>query len=164
MDEKNAPKKNWAWIKNKYFHHKKEGPINNKWVFHATLVDNKDKFINIDMLQLKWYPHTDWTMLAHSRSPYNVEDNEYFKKLEEVFHSFDKKLANQQKHTCPVCGDSLWNGHKLHKHPIVAKSRGGKDTFSNIIILHLTCHYRVHNGPDQQYWSTKFQQIKKDQR
>lgn len=96
----------------------------------------------------------------------------YFKELEEIraskkpisiIHNFDKKLAEQQNQICPVCEDSLWNGEKLHKHHIIPRKLGGKDTFKNIIILHLTCHHRIHYGSDQQYWTTKLQQIKGSQ-
>lgn len=90
------PNKNWNWIKDKYFRHKKEGNINNKWVFHAKLVDNKDKVIDIDLLQLKWFPHIDWTMLAHNKSPFNVNDNLYFKRLEQIRTSKKTNIHHPQ--------------------------------------------------------------------
>lgn len=164
------PNKNWGWVKNKYFYHKQEGIINNRWVFHASIINNKHKTIALDMLQLKWFPHTDWTMLSHNKNILNVNDNMYFEKLEEirtskkpisVINQFDKRLALNQKQICPVCNDSLWNGEKLHKHHIIPRKSGGKDTFSNLIILHLTCHHRIHYGTDQQIWVSKLQRIKR---
>jgi len=164
------PNKSWNWVKNKYFYNKIEGYINNKWVFHAQLIDKKGNSINIDMLQLKWFPHTDWTMLAHSRNPLNKQDTEYFEGLEanrqkkkpiSVLNKFDKKLVTDQDNKCPVCGESLWNGEKLHKHHITAVKDGGSNSPSNLVILHLLCHQKVHYGGDTEQWKQHFYYIKK---
>lgn len=72
------PSKNWSWLVAKYYKHKIDGRINNKWVFHANLSETPGKIIDLDLLQLKWFPHTDWVMLAHSKNPLNKEDYEYF--------------------------------------------------------------------------------------
>ena len=76
-------------------------------------------------------------MIKGNANPLNLEDKQYFflyassagieklesqrfkKKPTSVLTEFDKKLAAKQNNICPVCGDNLWNGEKLHKHHII---------------------------------------------
>ena len=36
----------------------------------------------------------------------------------------------------------------------------GKDSLSNLVILHLICHQKVHSGPDGDFWKGKFLEVK----
>ena len=51
-----------------------------------------------------------------------------------------RKLANKQKGRCPFCNESLFNGEKLHKHHIIPRSKGGKDAYRNLTLVHYICH------------------------
>ncbi|MEQ9671321.1 HNH endonuclease [Coleofasciculus sp. G2-EDA-02] len=55
-------------------------------------------------------------------------------------------LRERQKHKCPICGESLYNGEELHKHHIVPKSQGGKDTYDNLRWVHYICHQQIHGN------------------
>nr|WP_315870961.1 HNH endonuclease signature motif containing protein [Trichocoleus desertorum] len=57
-----------------------------------------------------------------------------------------QKIAEQQNHSCPVCGQSLYNGEEIHKHHQIPKSKGGKDTYANLSLVHLYCHQHIHAG------------------
>ena len=63
-----------------------------------------------------------------------------------------QRIARQQNAKCPVCGDSLFNGEPLELHHRLPKSKGGKDTYDNLVFLHLYCHQQVHYGsPDGRF-------------
>lgn len=166
------PNKPWNWLVEKYFYHKKEGRINNKWVFYSTLKNKQGQDYKIDLLQLKWFPHIDWIMLAHARGVYSLEDYYFLKDLKSrreirkpvtLIRGFDLNLAKKQNNICPVCNDSLWNEEQLHKHHIIPRKEGGKDTPSNLIILHLPCHQKVHYAEiaTRNYWKDVFIRIKR---
>ncbi|WP_255346500.1 HNH endonuclease [Synechococcus sp. PCC 7335] len=55
-----------------------------------------------------------------------------------------QKLAKRQKFKCPNCGESLLNGDSLHVHHKTPRSKGGKDCFSNWLLLHKVCHQQRH--------------------
>jgi hypothetical protein len=53
-------------------------------------------------------------------------------------------LARAQRGLCSHCGESLFNGESLHRHHLLPKSEGGTDKRSNVQLLHLYCHQRIH--------------------
>ena len=60
------------------------------------------------------------------------------------------KLWKSQNGTCPVCqqpvtSENGWQMSKWHVHHITPKAEGGKDTVSNLVILHPNCHRQVHS-------------------
>ncbi|XZO02575.1 MAG: reverse transcriptase N-terminal domain-containing protein [Microcoleus sp.] len=60
------------------------------------------------------------------------------------------KVATNQNWSCPICGDHLLNGEKLHTHHIVQRKNGGTDNEENLIHLHQACHRHVHSKGDTQ--------------
>jgi len=56
-----------------------------------------------------------------------------------------QKIAQNQGYVCLVCGDSLFNGEEVHVHHKVPRARGGKDTYSNLRLVHLYCHHHLHS-------------------
>lgn len=83
------------------------------------------------------------------KSPYRLKliaDRNQYKRFS-ILTARDSALAESQDHTCPVCGDSLYNGETIHRHHILEKSKGGTNTPSNLILVHLPCHYQVHHAP-----------------
>jgi RNA-directed DNA polymerase len=51
-----------------------------------------------------------------------------------------QKVAKDQGHICPVCGETLYNGEELQLDHIVPRHKGGKDSYDNYQLLHLDCH------------------------
>ncbi|KMW70399.1 HNH endonuclease, partial [Limnoraphis robusta] len=56
------------------------------------------------------------------------------------------KVAQNQSWKCPICGEHLFNGEKLHTHHKVQVKDGGTNREDNLVHLHLTCHKHVHTG------------------
>lgn len=68
---------------------------------------------------------------------------------------FDLNLAQRQNWSCPVCYQSFGNnlGEPIHRHHIVEKQFGGKDTPSNLILVHWPCHMKIHYDQDKKKWA-----------
>ncbi|MGQ4810593.1 hypothetical protein NKDENANG_04073 [Candidatus Entotheonellaceae bacterium PAL068K] len=54
--------------------------------------------------------------------------------------------AKRQKGVCTTCGDSLHNGEERHSHHVRPRSKGGKDSLSNLILVHMYCHQQIHKS------------------
>ena len=140
------PNKSFSWIKNKYFIHMKNYGIDNKWVFH-------DKDCGKYMLQMKWYKFQRYVLVKNDCVPDDPSKRGYWKqRLKLLFdrkninftRKFDSNLAERQKHICPVCNQSLYNGEQLHRHHIIPRKLGGSDNPSNLTFIHSPCHYNLH--------------------
>ena len=55
-----------------------------------------------------------------------------------------QKLAKRQKGRCPECGESLFNDEELQVHHLLTRSQGGKSSYSNLALVHILCHQRIH--------------------
>jgi RNA-directed DNA polymerase len=150
------PNKSVGWLKKRYFTTLILGPINNNWVF-ADPLNRK-----VVMHQFKWYPQYNHVMIRNLAVPDDPNLTEYFEELEitraelkppSLFSTFENNLFISQDGICPICENSLSNGESLHKHHIIPKSQEGKDTFTNILILHLACHYQIHSRYENFYQS-----------
>lgn len=103
------------------------------------------------------------------RRPDNRNDASYFKDLEErrfssrrfnIFGNLDKSLVISQDHLCSVCDQELYNGETLHLHHIVPTALGGKTVFSNLLYLHLPCHYQAYSPHNYKEFVHRFQRYK----
>lgn len=141
------PKKNWKWRKERYF-----GSLNlnsrDIWVFG-------DKKTGAYLVQFGDINIERHTMVKGTASPDNPDLKQYWenrdkKKATTLNNESLGKLARLQNHKCPICGESIYNGEELHKHHIVPKSQGGKDTYNNLRLVHYLCHQQIHgnNSPE----------------
>jgi RNA-directed DNA polymerase len=51
-----------------------------------------------------------------------------------------QKIAKNQDHVCPVCGETLYNDEELQKDHVRPRHKGGKDDYANYQLLHVDCH------------------------
>jgi RNA-directed DNA polymerase len=51
-----------------------------------------------------------------------------------------QKIAQNQKHVCPICGETLYNGEELQKDHIQPRHKGGNESYDNYQLLHVDCH------------------------
>jgi len=138
------PKKSDTWRKEKYF-----GRFNlnrkDKWIFG-------DFKSGIHLLKFTWFEIERHVLIPGKTSPDdpNPETQKWLREKRKRDAKNHKepwqKISKNQNHICPVCKDSLYNGEDLHAHHIIPKSQGGKDTYSNLQLVHLMCHQRIHHG------------------
>jgi RNA-directed DNA polymerase len=135
----NKPK---YWRDNRYW-----GYLNpdrkDKWVFG-------DKHTGTFLQKFAWFPIERHIQVKGTNSPDNPRLRKYWE--ERMTHSRKnlipsmQKVAVNQKCICPICKESLFNGEELHIHHVIPKNQGGKDTYSNLKLLHLYCHQQTHKG------------------
>jgi RNA-directed DNA polymerase len=135
------PRKTTKWILSKYF-----GRFNpnrdNRFIFG----DKKSKKY---LLKFAWFPIERHVLVQGSASPDDPSLREYW--LERIATKVVRdsmpsrqRLSQRQKGRCIMCGESLLNDEKVQTHHIVWKSRGGKDTYENLRLVHLFCHQQIH--------------------
>lgn len=138
------PNKNDSWRNKRYF-----GRFNldrqDTWVFG-------DHYSGTHVPKFSWFKIERHTLTPGLYSPDDPlpEVQKWFKerrkKQAKEYNKSWQKIAKNQDYVCPVCGETLFNGEQLHKHHIVSKSKGGKDTYSNLQLVHLICHQQIHYG------------------
>ncbi|MEW5856141.1 MAG: group II intron reverse transcriptase/maturase [Cyanobacteriota bacterium] len=136
------PKKSTAWKRSKYW-----GRLNLDRDNYNVFGDKKS---GIHLLRFNWFNIERHPMVKGASSPDDPSLREYWlkrnsAKAKEHIPSY-QKLAKKQGFVCPRCGESLFNGEEIHKHHRVPRSRGGKDTYENLELLHLYCHQQEHKN------------------
>lgn len=146
---KKTKSKGKKWILRKYF--KPHGGITR--VFTAKTLDRRGKERNLVIGRLAEIPITRYVKIKGKSSPDDPTLTEYWKNRQTTSGktywtkgSKMYKVASNQDWKCPVCGEHLFNGEKLHTHHIIRVKDGGTDGENNLIHLHQACHYDVHAG------------------
>src|SRR6266851_593752 len=134
------PKKSKDWRHQRYwgrFHVDRADP----WVFG-------DKQTGAYLLKFSWFPIERHTLVKGRSSPDDPRLKDYWMKRQARSAkdlTFSKQeLAKRQKGRCPECGESLFNDEELHVHHLLPLSQGGKNTYSNLALVHLLFHQQIH--------------------
>ena len=133
------PTKPMYWKKEKYW-----GRLNlarkDNWVFG-------DKRSGKFLLKFSWFNIKRHVLIKSTHSPDNPKLREYWQArnmtLSKDLVPSLQKVATNQKHICQNCGESLYNGEELELHHVIPVSKGGKDTYSNLKLVHLYCHQQI---------------------
>jgi RNA-directed DNA polymerase len=134
------PNKPKDWRHRKYW-----GRLNldrrDPWVFG-------DKQTGGYLLKFSWFPIERHTLVKGTASPDDPKLKDYWKERQAAkardLTSSKRKLAKRQEGRCAACGESLFNDEELQVHHLLARSKGGKDTYSNLALVHLLCHQYIH--------------------
>jgi RNA-directed DNA polymerase len=134
------PKKPKDWRHRKYwgrFQLERLDP----WVFG-------DKQTGGHVLKFSWFPIERHILVKGRASPDDPRLVDYWKKRQAAkakdLTLSKQKLAKRQKGRCAEGGESLFNDEELQIHHLLARSQGGKDTYSNLALVHLLCHQHIH--------------------
>jgi len=138
-------KKSVRWQRQRYF-----GRFNldrlDSWTFG-------DKQTGGYVLKFEWFPIERHILVKGRASPDDPQLKEYWMKRQEGQAkdlTFSKqKLSKRQKGRCVQCFESLFNGEDLQVHRRLSPSQGGKDAYSNLILVHHLCHQQIHARTDR---------------
>lgn len=141
-------KKGAWWIKSKYFHH----IGNRKWTFAAP--DVREDARENGMTKLLYCGEVAIKRHTKVKAEYNPFDPAwelYGENLRQTRmldkHQYRRQWASlykEQQGRCALCGIRMDEVTGWHDHHIVHRVNGGDDTLANRVLLHPTCHVRVH--------------------
>jgi RNA-directed DNA polymerase len=134
------PQKPKDWRQRKYW-----GRLNpdrrDPWVFG-------DKQTGGYLLKFSWFPIERHTLVKGTASPDDPKLKDYWKERQAAkardLTISKQKLAKRQMGRCPECGESLFNDEEVQVHHLLARSKGGNDAYSNLVLVHLLCHQHIH--------------------
>lgn len=137
------PNKSRRWIKTKYF--KTIG--GNNWMFYGEY-QGRDIYL---------FSAAHTTITRHPKvkaeaNPFDPAWEPYYEQRLSVKMGNTLKGRRQllnlwkaQKGICPVCDQRITEITGWHNHHIIYRTHGGADTAENRVLLHPTCHAKVHN-------------------
>ena len=134
------PNKSKAWRHQRYW-----GRLyldrQDSWVFG-------DKQTGGYLLKFRWFPIERHTLVKGTASPDDPRLRDYWAKRQagkaKDLTLSKQKLAKRQQGRCRECGETLFNDEELQVHHLLAQSQGGKDSYSNLALVHLLCHQHIH--------------------
>lgn len=137
-----------TWVARKYFQ-----VLNGQaWTF-ATTTPIRLRTQTISLFRLSSLPIQRHVKVKGQASPDDPQLTQYWHDRQTKYGKsyWDKgsklyKVAQNQGWKCPVCGELLFNGEKLHTHHVLTVQDGGSDRAENLIHLHQACHQHVHTG------------------
>lgn len=165
------PNKGKKWAVQKYFGQNRSHKPNDRWVFASPKKSKKENgFHSVYMLKHRWVSIDRHHMVSNGFCPDDPVLKNFWNIRQKTGQESnlvmlgDYKIAQTQRHTCPICGCSLYNNEQLEKHHIVSKQNGGRNIYTNLIFLHKICHQKV--SLDSTYYENFFhrylKQVKKE--
>ena len=133
------PNKGRKWIKQRYF-----GRFNRRRKDNWVMGDRKS---GAYLLRFQWTPIRRHRLVRGRASPDDPALGSYWRdrRASQARSRPDNpswaRLAQEQHHVCPLCGQWLYNGEEIHKHHRVP-DRG--ESYQNLVLLHLYCHQAAH--------------------
>jgi len=139
------PNKGKRWVADKYF-----ATVNGrKWTFAQIVGKGKDRKI---VKYLKGYSKHKERTGSHARVGY---DRSYFdgdtaywaERLSKGYGNITPskaKMLKRQDGICPVCKCRFTNIELPEAHHIHPRHLGGEDIYTNLVLIHLHCHDKIH--------------------
>jgi RNA-directed DNA polymerase len=144
------PNKSSSWVKHKYFKFIR----GDAWRF-ACEGDKKkpsEKLVLYKLVDPTKLPIKRYVKIVSEANPYDKQWDSYFEKRAryKMYSSLSENktlqvLWNKQKGKCPNCKQIITLETDWDVHHIIPKSRGGDNSNSNLMMLHINCHKQVHN-------------------
>lgn len=136
-------------VKEKYFpsgrSYKFDGTIHHdNWVLVAQKINNKGKLVTSYLPHMVWVKSKKHVKVKGEKSPF---DNDYLYWAERsekysILPTRTRTLLSKQKFVCKSCNKKFTTFDKLEIDHIIPKAKGGKDTYDNLQVLHITCHQK----------------------
>lgn len=137
------PMKSWKWIKARYFKPDRTGQSKDRWIL-------TDPYKGNQLIRMKWTPIERHVQITFKNSPFDKTLSEYYRKRDiKEFKANNiasrQKLAKKQNYQCPFCGHSLCDIEEgLEVHHKTPKALGGTDEYTNLWLVHISCHIDHH--------------------
>jgi RNA-directed DNA polymerase len=141
-------KREWHYVKRTHPHRPGKWRHNRYW--GRLNPKRNDNHVFGDKRTGAFLPKYSWTKIERhpkvkdTASPDDPSLKEYWKQRTKAgakeLKPSHQKVAQNQDHVCPICGETLYNDEELQKDHIKPRHKGGKDEYDNYQLLHLDCH------------------------
>ncbi len=135
--------KSAGWVKRKYFRTIR----GRSWVFHGEALGEDQCLTKATRVAIQRH-----AKVKEEANPYDPDWEIYFEKRLGVKMVGTLKgrrqlihLWKEQGGICPVCNQKITELTGWHNHHITWRSMGGTDKAENRVLLHPTCHSKVHS-------------------
>ncbi|GAC1644605.1 MAG: group II intron reverse transcriptase/maturase [Chloroflexota bacterium] len=142
------PHKNAHWVRQKYF--RSHG--HRQWIFTGDVAGAGGTTHPIWLFSALRVPIKRHIKVRHGANPYDPAWEEYFEaRLSATMKTTlagaqrQRFLWEEQQGVCPICRQLITPSTGWHAHHIVWRSKGGSESTDNQVLLHPTCHQRVHS-------------------
>ncbi|MCI0528249.1 MAG: group II intron reverse transcriptase/maturase [Nitrospira sp.] len=142
------PNKPHRWIKDKYF----TTVGGDNWVFHGTVEGKEGVTHTVYLLKASNVAIKRHIKIKGEANPYDLAWEDYFERRLDVKMDATLKgrrqlltLYKEQEGICPICHQEITEITEWHRHHIIWRSNGGRDTTDNLVLLHPECHRQVHS-------------------
>lgn len=141
------PQKGRSWIKAKYF----ETVGNRTWIFAApTMEEGQPKWRRLARTSEVAFRHH--RKIKMGANPFDPQWETYFEarksfKMRQTLKG-RMRLLNIWRHQgekCPMCRQRITKQSGWHVHHIIPRCEGGASNFSNLVMVHPTCHLQIHH-------------------
>jgi RNA-directed DNA polymerase len=132
--ERRHPMKSKEWVKNKYWHTEKD----RNWIFSV----KESGEIIFSLIEHRETPIVRHTKVKGNCSPFDG-DFVYWSSRRGKYPGTPSSIAKMlkvQKGKCNYCGLYFQEEDLIEKDHIIPTSKGGKDTYKNLQLLHRHCH------------------------
>jgi len=140
--------KSGRWVRSKYFISYKD----QNWVFSGVVKDKQGQTKRVKLIKAASVTIQRHTKVDGKANPYDHAWETYFE--ERLGVKLEKSLAGrrqllhlwkEQRGLCPLCNQKITRLTGWHNHHIVWRSKGGSNAADNRMLLHPTCHTRLHS-------------------
>ena len=142
------PNKGAKWVKKKYFRTQNE----RDWVFFGERTRKNGEAQGIQLFKATDVPIKRHTKIKGEANPYDPQWETYFDQrmgLKWLQSTMNRRkliiLWREQGGKCPICNQKITKETGWNIHHVVYRVNGGKDTLSNLLLLHPNCHRQVHS-------------------
>lgn len=142
------PKKKADWIRKTYW----RSVGDRKWVFAAAVTLKDGSKGAIELYQLASTPIERHKKIKGDYHPYDPSWEQYGETLRQErmlrnmrYRTEWAKLYADQRGLCALCGYEMDLDTGWHDHHIEYRVDGGSDALGNRVLLHPSCHARVHS-------------------
>lgn len=141
------PNKSKKWIKDRYY--LRQG--NRNWIFGTRTTGKDEKEKVMKLVCASNTPIRRHIKIKGTANPYHPECEHYFEERwqrsmkEELRSKRMLSLWIAQQGRCATCGEKISKETGWNLHHIQPRCEGGKDTLTNLALLHPNCHRQLHN-------------------
>ncbi|MFA6269981.1 MAG: group II intron reverse transcriptase/maturase [Candidatus Paceibacterota bacterium] len=142
------PNKGQRWIKDRYFH----SIESRNWVFAVKAKKGDGRPKDLELYSAASTPIRRHVKIKAEAHPFDMAWEPYFeeRRIQKVKDDLTitkrvKKLWLAQKGKCLNCQKNITKETGWNEHHVIPRLQGGKDTLSNLQLLHPNCHRQLHS-------------------